>query len=81
MTVLEPSELRRLKCVFVSDWTCYVQVDEIPLEVCRICLEARRTRATERAKTVTRQISEETERRITLEPLPQAMTANSSETK
>ncbi len=30
------------KCVFVSDWKCPIETDEIPLEVCKLCLEARR---------------------------------------
>jgi hypothetical protein len=64
MTVLETSEHRRANCIFVSDWICNVEVDEIPIEVCRLCLEARRTHATESAKTVTRPINEATESRI-----------------
>ena len=81
MTVLEASEQRRMNCIFVSDWTCHVEVDEIPLEVCRLCVEARRIHATEHAKTVTRPINEGAEREIKLEPLPEALTANPSTTQ
>jgi len=30
-------------CVFVKSWTCPVESDDVPLEVCRICVEARKT--------------------------------------
>ncbi len=30
------------KCVFIQDWKCPIETDEIPLEVCKLCLEARR---------------------------------------
>lgn len=30
------------KCVFVPDWKCPIETDEIPLEVCKLCLEARK---------------------------------------
>jgi hypothetical protein len=30
-------------CVFVKSWICPVDGDEVPLEVCRLCVEARRT--------------------------------------
>ncbi len=30
------------KCVFVPDWRCPIETDEIPLEVCKLCLEARK---------------------------------------
>ena len=33
---------RRPKCVF-TDWDCPIRGD-IPLEVCRLCIEARRVR-------------------------------------
>jgi len=36
----EGSKMRR--CVFVHEWECYVEADEIPLEVCKVCIEARR---------------------------------------
>jgi len=32
-------------CIFVNGWMCPVNGDEIPLEVCRLCIEARKTQA------------------------------------
>jgi hypothetical protein len=29
-------------CVFVQEWKCPIETEEIPLEVCKLCLEARR---------------------------------------
>ncbi len=29
-------------CVFVPEWKCPIETDEIPLEVCKLCLEARK---------------------------------------
>ena len=49
-------ELKRLKCVFVADWPCHVEVEEIPLEVCRLCLEAKNNYANQQSKTVKRAI-------------------------
>jgi len=43
-------------CVFISDWTCPMEVDEIPVEVCRLCLEARRIHVNERGRTIKRAI-------------------------
>jgi len=31
-------------CIFVKDWACSVDGDDVPLEVCRICVEARKTK-------------------------------------
>ena len=31
------------KCIFRREWWCPVEADEIPFEVCRLCIEARRT--------------------------------------
>jgi hypothetical protein len=31
-----------MKCVFVAKWNCPVDTLEIPLEVCKVCLEARK---------------------------------------
>lgn len=28
-------------CIFVEEWECGVDSDEIPLEVCRTCVKAR----------------------------------------
>ena len=41
----ENLEQRRKKCVFVEEWDCHVEIAEIPLEVCRLCVEARRSHA------------------------------------
>lgn len=41
MTVEMLEELR-YKCIFVPDWQCPIETPEIPLEVCKICLEARK---------------------------------------
>lgn len=30
------------RCIYVERWTCNVAPDEIPLEVCRVCIEARK---------------------------------------
>ncbi|RLI24010.1 hypothetical protein DRO58_07955 [Candidatus Bathyarchaeota archaeon] len=29
------------RCVFVEDWICPVDGDEIPLEICQVCVRAR----------------------------------------
>lgn len=29
------------KCLFVDDWDCPVEREEFPLEICKICVEAR----------------------------------------
>jgi len=29
------------RCWIIKDWICYVEQDEIPLEVCKLCVEAR----------------------------------------
>lgn len=41
MTVEMLDELR-YKCIFIPDWNCPIETPEIPLEVCKICLEARK---------------------------------------
>lgn len=59
MTVEMLEELRK-KCVFVPDWECSIEASEIPLEVCKTCLEARKvhsavlkiTRHVTRAETI-----------------------------
>jgi len=81
MTDLELSEQRRMNCIFVSDWTCHLEVDEIPLEVCRLCVEARRIHATELAKPVTWSINRGAEPKITVGPLPEALAANPNTTQ
>ncbi|MEM2447920.1 MAG: hypothetical protein QXT14_03080 [Candidatus Bathyarchaeia archaeon] len=30
-----------MKCWIFPDWECGVEADEIPLEVCRLCVKAR----------------------------------------
>jgi hypothetical protein len=32
----------KTKCVFVPNWNCPVETPEIPIEICRLCLEARK---------------------------------------
>jgi len=41
MTVEMLKEMK-IKCVFVPDWRCPIETSEIPLEVCKLCLEARK---------------------------------------
>ena len=38
----EMLEKMTMKCVFVADWKCPIETSEIPLEVCTLCLEARK---------------------------------------
>jgi hypothetical protein len=33
---------QKTKCVFVPNWKCPIEAPEIPLEVCKLCLEARK---------------------------------------
>ena len=35
----------RMKCIFVADWECPIETSEIPLEVCKVCLEARKVQS------------------------------------
>jgi hypothetical protein len=42
------------RCAFVWDWTCHVEAEDIPLDVCRMCLEARRLRIEEASRVVKR---------------------------
>ena len=45
-----PAEMldkKKMKCVFVADWNCPIETSEIPLEVCKLCLEARRLQSTQ----------------------------------
>jgi hypothetical protein len=30
-----------MKCWIVKSWICYVETEEIPLEVCRLCTKTR----------------------------------------
>jgi hypothetical protein len=36
------SDGNKTKCVFVPKWKCPIEAPEIPLEVCKLCLEARK---------------------------------------
>lgn len=45
---------RQWKCLFVAEWSCQMEVDEVPLEVCRLCIEARRNHANGRAEMIER---------------------------
>lgn len=45
----------KFKCCFYEGWECPIQVAEVPLEVCRLCLDAKNNysrviRRTERVK-------------------------------
>lgn len=40
--IKENLEKTKAKCVFVKDWECPIETTEIPLEVCKVCLEARK---------------------------------------
>jgi len=33
---------RKFKCLFCDEWDCPIQAAEVPLEVCRHCLNARK---------------------------------------
>jgi len=35
-----------MKCWIFPQWECYVEAEEIPLEVCKLCVEARLRRIT-----------------------------------
>ena len=35
-------EKLKTKCVFIAGWECPIETSEIPLEVCKLCLEARK---------------------------------------
>jgi hypothetical protein len=47
-------EERRMRCIFVDEWICQIEVDEIPLEVCRLCVDARVGQANKAIKTIKR---------------------------
>ena len=53
MTVEMLDELR-YKCIFIPDWNCPIETPEIPLEVCKICLEARKIHS--KPVTISRQV-------------------------
>ena len=50
----EMLEKMTMKCVFVADWKCPIETSEIPLEVCKLCLEARKLQS--KQVKITRQV-------------------------
>lgn len=42
MTDVETLERTAMKCVFVAEWKCPIETPAIPLEVCKLCLEAKK---------------------------------------
>jgi hypothetical protein len=42
--------LEERRCWIFPDMKCYVDDDEVPLEVCRLCVEARMKRVTVRRR-------------------------------
>jgi hypothetical protein len=34
-----------MKCVFIKEWECPIETPEIPLEVCKMCLKARKIKS------------------------------------
>ena len=66
---LEPLERQApvRNCVFVPDWICQMEVEEIPLEVCRLCVEARKI-ASYQAKTAKQTIISAKALKPTIEP-------------
>jgi hypothetical protein len=47
-------EKMTMKCVFVAEWKCPIETSEIPLEVCKLCLEARKLQS--KQVKITRQV-------------------------
>lgn len=47
-------EKLKTKCVFIAEWECPIETSEIPLEVCKLCLEARKIQS--KSIKITRQI-------------------------
>jgi hypothetical protein len=50
----ETLEKMKVKCVFVADWTCPIETSEIPIEVCKLCLAARKLQS--KQVKITRQV-------------------------
>ncbi len=50
----EMLEKMTMKCVFVTDWKCPIETSEIPLDVCKLCLEARKLQS--KQVKITRQV-------------------------
>jgi hypothetical protein len=63
-------EKLKTKCVFIAEWECPIETSEIPLEVCKICLEARKVRS--KHVKITRQIT-------SVEALPSARIMSDTE--
>jgi hypothetical protein len=40
----------RKRCIFIKEWKCNIETDEIPLDVCRLCVEARKLHTMEARK-------------------------------
>jgi hypothetical protein len=40
--IAENLEKIKARCIFVKDWECPIETSEIPLEVCKVCLDARK---------------------------------------
>lgn len=57
----------KMKCVFVPNWICPIEPPEIPLEVCKLCLEARKLQS-KQAK-ISRQVET-----VEMSPAAQAVT-------
>lgn len=47
-------EAKERLCAFVRDWKCHVEAEDIPLDVCRMCLDARRLHIEELGRVVKR---------------------------
>lgn len=41
----EMLEKMKMKCVFIKEWECPIETSEVPLEVCKMCLEARKIKS------------------------------------
>lgn len=57
----------KTKCVFVPNWICPMETPEIPLEVCKLCLEARKLQS--KQVKISRQVET-----VELSPATQAVT-------
>jgi len=42
------------RCCFVPEWICRIHVKEIPLEVCKLCIKAKRLRTRYVVRSVSR---------------------------
>jgi hypothetical protein len=62
----EVIDVLRKTCVFVPNWKCPIETPEIPLEVCKLCLEARKIQS--KQTKISRQVES-----VELSPNTQAM--------